>query len=89
MANVESLTRKRYDAAVEVVNHGASIMARKRTAEAKPMDAAAEKLRAVRLELPEDTHKLLRREAADRDLSLGETARQLVEEGLKKKGGTK
>jgi hypothetical protein len=89
MVGVENLTRMRYDVAVEVVNHGANIMARKRTGEAKPVDAAAEKLRAVRLELPEDTHKLLRREAADRDLSLGETARQLVEEGLKKKGGAK
>ena len=56
----------------------------------KPMDIVAEKLRAVRLELPEDVHKLLRREAADRDLSLGETARRLIEEALKRKpGGSK
>jgi hypothetical protein len=66
-----------------------NIMARKKTEETKPMEVTAEKLRAVRLELPEDTHKLLRREAADRDLSLGETARQLVEEGLKRPGAAK
>ncbi len=64
-------------------------MGRKKTEETKPMEATAEKLRAVRLELAEDVHKLLRREAADRDLSLGETARQLVEEGLKRKAGGK
>jgi len=47
-----------------------------------------EKLRAVRLELPEDVHKLLRREAAEQDKSLSELARQFVTECLtKRKGG--
>jgi hypothetical protein len=57
-------------------------MARKKT---KPMNETAERLRAVRLELSEDEHKLLRREAAERDVSLGELARALVVEGLRRK----
>ncbi len=63
-------------------------MGRKKSG-AKPVDATTERLRAVRLELPEDLHKLLRKEAAERDLSLGETARQLVAESLRKKNGGK
>ena len=48
------------------------------------------KLRAVRLELPEDIHKLLRTEAAEQDKSLGELARKFVTEALtRKKGGGK
>ncbi len=46
------------------------------------MPATEAKLRAVRLELPEDIHKLLRLEAAKRDTSLGELARQFVTEAL-------
>jgi hypothetical protein len=38
------------------------------------------RLWAVRLELPEDVHKLLRNQAAERDLSFSETARQLAAE---------
>jgi hypothetical protein len=67
-------------------------MARKRSTAEKPdMPATQEKLRAVRLELPEDVHKLLRREAAERDVSLGELARELVTNALKqpRKGGEK
>lgn len=44
-----------------------------------------EKLRAVRLELPEDVHKLLRLEAAKQDTSLAALARIAVEEYLKRK----
>jgi predicted HicB family RNase H-like nuclease len=59
-------------------------MARKKT-EGKPdMPATEEKLRAVRLELPEDVHKLLRLEAARQDASLGELARQYVTDALKR-----
>lgn len=59
-------------------------MARK-TPERKPeMPATTEKLRAVRLELPEDVHRLLRLEAAKRDVSLGDLSRQLVTEGLRR-----
>ncbi len=60
-------------------------MARKKAEGAEPMDATAERLRAVRLELGEELHKLLRKEAAERDLSLGETARQLIDEALRRK----
>jgi plasmid stability protein len=55
----------------------------KRKPKGKPeMPATEAKLRAVRLELPEDIHKLLRLEAAKRDTSLGELARQFVTEAL-------
>lgn len=53
-------------------------MARKKTDEA----AQEPKLRAVRLELPEDVHRLLRLEAARRDVSLGELAREYVTTAL-------
>jgi predicted HicB family RNase H-like nuclease len=65
-------------------------MARKTTKGEPDMPATEEKLRAVRLELPEDVHKLLRREAAEQDKSLGELARQFVTEALvRRKGGGK
>ncbi len=52
------------------------------------LPATAEKLRAVRLEVPEDVHKLLRKEAAELDMSLTELARHLVTEAImKRKGG--
>ena len=56
-----------------------------------PATAAPEKLRAVRLELPEEIHKLLRKEAAEQDKSLGELAREFVTEALtrRKTGGAK
>lgn len=53
-------------------------MARNKTAETGSMPTTAEKLRAVRLELSEDVHKLLRLDAAERDTSLGELARHYV-----------
>lgn len=55
----------------------------------RDMPATEVKLRAVRLELPEDVHKLLRLEAAKRDVSLGDLARALVTEGLKAAHGEK
>jgi len=58
-------------------------MARKTTKGKPDMPATEQKLRAVRLELPEDVHRLLRRKAADEDKSLGELARQFVTEALK------
>ncbi len=52
------------------------------------MQATEEKLRAVRLEISEEEHRLLRLEAARLDVSLSALARALVAEGLKK-GGAK
>jgi len=42
-------------------------------------------LRAVRIELTENVHKLLRREAAEQDKSLSELARQFVTDALTKR----
>jgi hypothetical protein len=64
-------------------------MARKQAGGKTEMNATQEKLRAVRLELPEDVHKLLRLEAAKQDTSLAALARIAVEEYLKRKGGGK
>ena len=61
-------------------------MARKKSEGKPPMPSTSQKLRAVRLELPEDVHKLLRREAAERDTSLGELAREFVTNALKRPG---
>jgi hypothetical protein len=58
-------------------------MARKKTEGNPEMPATEIRLRAVRLELPEDVHKLLRLEAARRDVSLGELARLFVTEALR------
>lgn len=49
------------------------------------MNTTEEKLRAVRLELPEDLHAMLRVEAAKEDLNLGQMARVLVAEALKRR----
>lgn len=62
-------------------------MATKRTKGKTDMQATEPKMRAVRLELTEDVHKLLRLEAALRDVSLGELAREYVTEALKRKRG--
>jgi hypothetical protein len=64
-------------------------MARKQAKGGKDVNATEEKLRAVRLELPEDVHKLLRLEAAKQDTSLAALARLAVEEYLKRKAGSK
>jgi plasmid stability protein len=58
-------------------------MARKHV-KGKPEMEATETLRAVRLELPLDVHKLLRLRAAEEDTSLGELARRYVTEALKR-----
>jgi predicted HicB family RNase H-like nuclease len=75
--------------AVGIVHHGGSAMARKQAGDKPVMIATDEKLRAVRLELPEDVHKLLRLEAAKQDTSLAALARTAVEEYLKRKAGGK
>ena len=75
---------------VDIVNPtGATSMEGAKRPKGRPkLPATAAKLRAVRLELPEDIHKLLRKEAAEQDKSLGELARQFVTECLtKRKGG--
>lgn len=67
-------------------------MARKQTKGSADMNVveAESKLRAVRLELPEDVHKLLRLEAAKQDTSLAALARTAVEDYLsKRKAGAK
>jgi hypothetical protein len=46
------------------------------------VNATAQELRAVRLELPPETHKQLRLEAAKQDTSLAALARIAVEEYL-------
>jgi hypothetical protein len=66
-------------------------MARRQSKGKAEMGATATepKLRAVRLELPEDVHKLLRVEAANQDTSLAALARIAVEEYLKRRAGGK
>jgi hypothetical protein len=57
-------------------------MAKKPT-KAKPvMNAVEEELKAVRLELPPEMHRLLRIEAAKRETHMSALARQAVEEFL-------
>jgi hypothetical protein len=72
-------------------------MPRKRSKEGKIVNATGEELRPVRLELPNDSHKALRFEAARRELSMAAAARAIIEEYLAKqdakaqggKGGSK
>jgi plasmid stability protein len=65
-------------------------MPRKRSDEGKIVNATGQELRPVRLELPVDTHKLLRFEAARREMSMAAAARAIIEEFLaKQKGGSK
>jgi len=63
-------------------------MARKKAQDTEKTDmpAVEQKLRMVRLELPEDFHKLLRLEAAKRDISLAALAREAVEAYLTRAG---
>jgi predicted HicB family RNase H-like nuclease len=74
---------------VDIVNHGATLMGRKREKEKTEMEATAPKLRAVRLELSEDEHAALRIQAAKEDVSLMQLARKAVREYLarQKTGG--
>jgi hypothetical protein len=68
------------------------MMPRKRSEEGKIVNATGEVLRPVRLELPVEVHKLLRFEAARRELSMAAAARAIIEEFLAKakaKGGAK
>jgi predicted HicB family RNase H-like nuclease len=65
---------------------------RRKPAKGKAKMAATEtetKLRAVRLELPESVHSLLRLEAAKQDTSLAALARLAVEEYLTKRKTSK
>jgi len=67
---------------VDSANLGEPTMPPKQPKGKPDMPATEAKLRAVRLELPEDVHKLLRIEAARRDMSLADLARALVTEVL-------
>ncbi len=60
-------------------------MARKKP-DSQDSPVKEEGLRMVRLELPEESHKLLRLEAARRDVSLAFLAREAVEGYLKRLG---
>jgi predicted HicB family RNase H-like nuclease len=51
------------------------------------MNAAGEELKAVRLELPIETHRQLRMQAAKEEKSMAALVKTLVEDYLKKKGG--
>ncbi len=68
-------------------------MPRKKSEKGRLMNAQGEELRTVRLDLPAETHKRLRVEAAQREMSMAQLARGFVEEGLAKakntKGGSK
>jgi predicted HicB family RNase H-like nuclease len=63
-------------------------MGRKKT-KGDDVNATDEELRAVRLELPPETHKQLRLEAAKQDVSLAALARIAVEDYLKRRAGGK
>ena len=61
-------------------------MPRKRNAEGKMTSATGETLKPIRLDLTSEMHKRLRIQAAKEDKSMAALARELVEEGLKKRG---
>ncbi len=68
-------------------------MPRQKSEKGKPVDATGTELRSVRLELPPDIHKRLRRAAAEAETSMARLVRRLVEDFLSrptaKKGGEK
>ncbi len=64
-------------------------MGRKKKPEDKPMEAVANETKFVRLELPIESHRLLRLEAARQEMSMAELARTVVEEYLHRKKGAK
>jgi hypothetical protein len=65
-------------------------MPRKKSEKGKPVNAAGEELKAVRVELSTDVHRLLRRVAAEVDKSMASYAREFLEAHVrseaKKKG---
>jgi hypothetical protein len=60
------------------------MMPRKRTKDGKFVNATGQELKPVRLELPIDTHRSLRFEAARRETSMASAAREIIEEYLAK-----
>jgi plasmid stability protein len=64
-------------------------MPRKQSKEGKPMNATGEELKAVRLELPIETHRQLRMQAAREEKSMAALCKEVVEEYLKRKKGAK
>jgi predicted HicB family RNase H-like nuclease len=62
-------------------------MPRKQSKEGKPMNATGEQLKAVRLELPIETHRQLRMQAAKEEKSMAALVKTLVEDYLKRKAG--
>ncbi len=63
-------------------------MSRKKT-EKEKMPATASETKFVRLELPIETHRALRMEAARQEVSMAQLAKIAVEEFLEKRKGTK
>jgi hypothetical protein len=67
-------------------------MPRKQSGKGKPVNAAGEELKAVRLELPLEMHRQLRMQAAKEEMSMAALCKRLVDEYLKTqkpKGGAK
>jgi hypothetical protein len=64
-------------------------MPRKRNEEGKLMNATGQVLKPIRLDLTAEMHRRLRIQAAKEDKSMAALARDLVEEGLKRKSGGK
>jgi hypothetical protein len=63
---------------------------RKKSERGKPVNATGAELKTIRLELTEDVHRMLRKLAADEDMSMAAFARKTVErvvrEEFKKRG---
>lgn len=53
-------------------------MAKKKKAESEPVPATALETKPVRLDLPEDVHRLLRKVAAEHNRSMASHARDIV-----------
>ena len=64
-------------------------MPRKQSGKGKIVNAAGEELKAVRLELPIETHRQLRMQAAKEEKSMAALVKSLVEDYLKRKAGSK
>jgi hypothetical protein len=60
-------------------------MARKKPTEQEPMEAVASETKFVRLELPIETHRKLRLQAAKEEVSMAQLAKTAVEEYLAKR----
>lgn len=80
-----------YDNVVVSVSSGCAIMLDmpRKQRRGKTVDASGTVLKAVRLELPEKTHYVLRVEAAKNQMSMAGYARKLIEDALARKTAAK